>query len=77
MQLNLKKDDIITFKESEDKFITHRIIEVIKNQDEQTMYVTKGDNNEDTRYKSSSIPKCCCKIFWIYNSFCRIFYGLC
>jgi signal peptidase I len=41
---NLKKDDIITFKESDDKLITHRIIgvEVSGNQ---TMYVTKGDNN--------------------------------
>ncbi|MEH7276383.1 signal peptidase I SipW [Neobacillus vireti] len=42
----LKKDDIITFKESEGKLITHRIVEVIKNSD-QTMFVTKGDNNED------------------------------
>jgi signal peptidase I len=42
--VNLKKDDIITFKESEDKLITHRIIDVNKSGD-QTMYVTKGDNN--------------------------------
>jgi signal peptidase len=43
--LNLKKDDIITFKESEDILITHRIIDVNKSGD-QTMYVTKGDNND-------------------------------
>jgi signal peptidase I len=42
--VKLKKDDIITFKESEDKLITHRIIEV-KKSGEQTLYVTKGDNN--------------------------------
>jgi signal peptidase len=42
--VKLKKDDIITFKESEDKLITHRIIDVNK-VGEQTMYVTKGDNN--------------------------------
>jgi signal peptidase len=47
---NLKKDDIITFKESEDKLITHRIVGVNKSGN-QTMYVTKGDNN---RSKDSS-----------------------
>lgn len=41
---NLKKDDIITFKETEDKLITHRIIEA-KTSGDQTMYITKGDNN--------------------------------
>jgi signal peptidase I len=40
----LKKNDIITFKESEDKLITHRIVDVNKAEN-QTMYVTKGDNN--------------------------------
>ena len=44
---SLNKDDVITFMETEDKLITHRIIEIIKN-GEQTMYKTKGDNNEDT-----------------------------
>jgi signal peptidase I len=43
---NLKKDDVITFRESEDALVTHRIIEVIKNS-EQTMYKTKGDNNDN------------------------------
>jgi signal peptidase I len=42
---NLNKDDVITFKETEDALVTHRIIEVIKN-GEQTMYKTKGDNNK-------------------------------
>ena len=43
---SLKKDDVITFMESEEKLVTHRIIEVVGN-GEQTMYKTKGDNNED------------------------------
>ncbi len=42
----LKKDDVITYMESDDKLVTHRIIEVVGNS-EQTMYRTKGDNNED------------------------------
>lgn len=41
---NLKKDDIITFIESDEKLITHRIIDVNKAGDQIT-YVTKGDNN--------------------------------
>jgi signal peptidase I len=40
----LKKDDVITFKAPEDKLITHRIIDVVKN-GEKMMYKTKGDNN--------------------------------
>ncbi len=43
---SLKKDDVITFMEEKDKAVTHRIIEVIQN-GQQTMYKTKGDNNED------------------------------
>jgi len=43
---SLNKDDVITFMEEKDKVVTHRIIEVIQNE-EQTMYRTKGDNNED------------------------------
>jgi signal peptidase I len=42
---NLKKDDVITFKAPDDILITHRIIDVVKN-GEQTMYKTKGDNNQ-------------------------------
>lgn len=43
---NLQKNDVITFMETEEKLITHRIIEVIDN-GEQVLYRTKGDNNED------------------------------
>lgn len=43
---SLKKDDVITFMESDDKLITHRIIEVVKS-GENTLYKTKGDNNEE------------------------------
>lgn len=39
-----KVGDVITFQEEENKLITHRITEVIKN-GEQVMYHTKGDNN--------------------------------
>lgn len=42
----LKKDDVITFTESKDKLVTHRIIEVIKT-GENTMYRTQGDNNKE------------------------------
>lgn len=41
---NLKKDDVITFMESEDKLVTHRIIEV-SGSGENITYTTKGDNN--------------------------------
>lgn len=40
----LKENDIITFKQ-EDTVITHRIIKIIKMEDE-FFYKTKGDNNE-------------------------------
>ncbi|ETI68435.1 signal peptidase I SipW [Neobacillus vireti] len=40
-----KKNDVITFKEEENKLITHRIVEVIKD-GETVMYRTKGDNNK-------------------------------
>jgi len=39
-----KKDDVITFKESDKKIVTHRIIDV-KNVNGKVMYETKGDNN--------------------------------
>ncbi|CAM4120677.1 signal peptidase [Bacillus manliponensis] len=39
-----KKDDVITYKEKEDRIVTHRIIDV-KNVNGQVMYETKGDNN--------------------------------
>lgn len=40
----LKKDDVITFQESEGILVTHRIIGVT-NSGENVMYETKGDNN--------------------------------
>ncbi|KAF0822215.1 signal peptidase I [Cytobacillus firmus] len=42
----LKKEDIITFMEEEGQLVTHRITDVIKS-GENTLYKTKGDNNEE------------------------------
>ncbi|EMA6342200.1 signal peptidase I [Bacillus cytotoxicus] len=39
-----QKGDVITFKESDTKIVTHRIIDV-QNANGKVMYVTKGDNN--------------------------------
>lgn len=39
----LKKDDIIAFRDKEDYVVTHRIVEVIN--DGEVKFVTKGDNN--------------------------------
>lgn len=46
----LETGDVISFKQ-EDGIITHRIVEVTKNEQGDTEYVTKGDNNnvEDER----------------------------
>ena len=48
---SFKKGDIIAFKTDEDLVITHRIVEIIE-EDGQTKYITKGDNNntEDNGY---------------------------
>lgn len=43
---NLKKGDVITFMIAENQLATHRIIDVIKNEN-QVMYKTKGDNNDN------------------------------
>lgn len=40
-----QKGDVITFKESEAKLITHRVMEV-KGTGDNTQYITKGDNND-------------------------------
>ncbi|MGE6257151.1 signal peptidase I [Heyndrickxia sporothermodurans] len=40
----VKENDVITFKETTTKFITHRVIS-IKKQDGHIGFVTKGDNN--------------------------------
>jgi signal peptidase I len=39
-----KKDDVIIFKEADDKIVTHRIVEV-KEANGKISYITKGDNN--------------------------------
>lgn len=48
----LKDNDIIAFKDNEDIVITHRIVEIVKDDDGNTKYKTKGDNNnsEDDGY---------------------------
>lgn len=43
-QSDVNENDVITFKEENGKFITHRVIE-IKNHDGIVQFVTKGDNN--------------------------------
>lgn len=40
----LEKDDIITFISSDNKTITHRIVEVVTSEDGSVSYRTKGDN---------------------------------
>lgn len=49
---DLKENDIIAFKHNEDIVITHRIVKIIKDEDGNTKYKTKGDNNnnEDDGY---------------------------
>ncbi|WP_404330873.1 signal peptidase I SipW [Mesobacillus maritimus] len=42
----LKKGDVITYMQEGGELVTHRIIEVM-NQNNQIMFQTKGDNNED------------------------------
>ncbi|KGA98948.1 signal peptidase [Alkalihalobacillus alcalophilus ATCC 27647 = CGMCC 1.3604] len=39
-----QEGDIVTFMENENKFITHRVIDVVQS-GEHVMYETKGDNN--------------------------------
>ena len=43
----LKENDIIAFKEDDNMVITHRIIEIIKDENGDTTYKTKGDNNNE------------------------------
>lgn len=42
---NFKKGDVITFQKKEDMLVTHRIIDVMKNENG-VSYQTKGDNND-------------------------------
>ena len=39
-----KESDVITFREEDERLITHRIVEVVQSSDN-VMYRTKGDNN--------------------------------
>lgn len=43
---SLKKGDVVTYLQQDNTIVTHRIMEVIKN-GENTMFQTKGDNNND------------------------------
>ena len=43
----LKENDIIAFKKDDNMVITHRIIEIIKDENGDTKYKTKGDNNNE------------------------------
>lgn len=43
----LKENDIIAFKDDDNIVITHRIIEIIKDENGNTKYKTKGDNKND------------------------------
>ena len=43
----LKENDIVAFKDTDNIVITHRIIEIIKDENGNTEYKTKGDNNND------------------------------
>ncbi len=43
---NLTENDVISFKQGENEIVTHRIIEVVNNEDS-VYYRTKGDANED------------------------------
>lgn len=49
---DLKENDIIAFKDNEDIVVTHRIVEIVKEDDGNIKYKTKGDNNniEDDGY---------------------------
>lgn len=43
----LKENDIVAFKDTDNIVITHRIIEIIKDENGNIEYKTKGDNNND------------------------------
>ena len=43
----LKENDIVAFKDTDNIVITHRIIEIIEDENGSTEYKTKGDNNND------------------------------
>lgn len=53
----LKKNDIIAYRDAKNTVTTHRIVEVIKNEDGSLSFITKGDANnvEDPEVKSSQV----------------------
>lgn len=61
---NLKEGDVITFMESDDKLITHRIIEV-NDTENGVIYTTKGDNNK----APDSNPVLAENVVAVYNGF--------
>ncbi len=66
-----KKGDVITFKADEDILITHRVVEVVKNNN-QVMYRTKGDNNDAADFDPCLISKCSWRVQRLYYSVCRV-----
>ena len=51
-ETDIKKGDVITFisnsNVSKGLTVTHRVVEIVKNQDGSLSYITKGDNNQKT-----------------------------
>lgn len=43
----LKENDIVAFKDTDNIVITHRIVEIMKDENGNIEYKTKGDNNND------------------------------
>ncbi len=41
----IKENDIIAFKTKENTVVTHRIVEIVKTENNEARYITKGDNN--------------------------------
>ncbi|MFC7371428.1 signal peptidase I SipW [Fictibacillus iocasae] len=58
------KGDVITFKESETKLVTHRVLEV-RGEGPNTSYITKGDNNDAADMK----PVLAANVVGEYNGF--------
>ena len=44
---NLKKDDVITFKLSQEVVATHRIVDILVDENGKRKFTTKGDANEE------------------------------
>ncbi len=53
----LDKDDIIAYRDNQDKVTTHRIVEVIKGDDGKISFITKGDanNTKDAEIEASQV----------------------